>query len=68
MSTDASLSPDFSLLPDDPQLLKQMIADLMVELSKKDGRIEQLQHRMDLLLRRLYGASSVSAHHRHWRM
>ena len=58
MSTDAPLSLDFSLLPNDPQLLKQLIADLMVELSKKDGRIEQLQHRMDLLLRRLYGASS----------
>ena len=58
MSTDASLSLDFHLLPDDPQLLKQLIADLMVELAKKDGRIEQLQHRMDLLLRRLYGASS----------
>ena len=58
MSTDAPLTPDFNLLPDDPQLLKQLIADLMVELSKKDGRIEQLQHRMDLLLRRLYGASS----------
>ena len=58
MSKDAPLTPDFNLLPNDPQLLKQMIADLMVELSKKDGRIEQLQHRMDLLLRRLYGASS----------
>ena len=58
MSTDASLTTDFDLLPNDFQLLKQMIADLMVELSKKDGRIEQLQHRMDLLLRRLYGASS----------
>jgi transposase len=58
MSKDAPLTPDFNLLPNDPQLLKQMIAELMVELSKKDGRIEQLQHRMDLLLRRLYGASS----------
>jgi transposase len=58
MSTDASLTTDFHLLPDDPQLLKQLIADLMVELSKKDGRIEQLQHRMDLLLRKLYGAKS----------
>jgi len=58
MSTDAALTLDFHLLPNDPQLLKQLIADLMVELSKKDGRIEQLQHRMDLLLRRLYGASS----------
>jgi len=58
MSTDASLTTDFHLLPDDPQLLKQLIAELMVELSKKDGRIEQLQHRMDLLLRRLYGAKS----------
>lgn len=58
MSTDASLTTDFDLLPNDFQLLKQMIADLMVELSKKDGRIEQLQHRMDLLLRRLYGSSS----------
>lgn len=58
MSTDASLSLDLNLIPDDPQLLKQMIAELMGELSKKDGRIEQLQHRMDLLLRRLYGAKS----------
>jgi len=58
MSTDAPLSTDLHLLPDDPPLLKQMIADLMVELSKKDGRIEQLQHRMDLLLRKLYGTSS----------
>ena len=58
MSKDAPLTPDVNLLPNDPQLLKQMIAELMVELSKKDGRIEQLQHRMDLLLRRLYGASS----------
>lgn len=40
MSTDASLTTDFDLLPNDFQLLKQMIADLMVELSKKDGRIE----------------------------
>ena len=55
---DAPLTPDFHLLPNDPQLLKQLIADLMVELAKKDGRIEQLQHRMDLLLRKLYGASS----------
>ena len=58
MSKDAPLTPDFNLLPNDPQLLKQLIAELMIELSKKDGRIEQLQHRMDLLLRRLYGASS----------
>ena len=58
MSTDALLTTDFNLLPNDFQLLKQMIADLMVELSKKDGRIEQLQHRMDLLLRKLYGSSS----------
>lgn len=58
MSTEAPLTPDFNLLPDDPQLLKQLIADLLVELAKKDGRIEQLQHRMDLLLRKLYGASS----------
>ncbi len=54
MSTDATLTPDFSLLPDDPQLLKQLIADLLVELAKKDGRIGQLQQRLDLLLRKLY--------------
>ena len=44
MSKDAPLTPDFNLLPNDPQLLKQLIAELMIELSKKDGRIEQLQH------------------------
>lgn len=58
MSTDVSLPIDPSLLPEDVALLKSLIAQLLEELRKRDGRIDDLQHRMDLLLRRLTGRTS----------
>ena len=45
-------------LPDDPALLKQMIAELLASLHQQQGRIAELQQRLDVLLRRLYGQRS----------
>jgi transposase len=42
-------------LPDDPQVLKQMIRELLETLRSQRHQNEHLQHRLDLLLRRLYG-------------
>jgi len=42
-------------LPDDPVLLRQMIRELLDILRQTRRENEQLQHRLDLLLRRLYG-------------
>jgi len=63
MSTDAAstlppLAVDPALLPDDPAVLKELIAQLMELIQKRDGRVEQLEHQMTLLLRRLYGIKS----------
>lgn len=58
MSTDATLLPDPAALPDDPALLKQLIRQLLDELSKQRQRSVQLEHRLDLLLRRVYGRTS----------
>jgi len=58
MSTDASLLPDPATLPDDPVVLKQLVLQLFEELQKANGRVQQIEHHMDLLLRRLYGRSS----------
>src|SRR6516165_6961638 len=65
MSTDArpSTSPpppatpalDPSALPDDPAVLKQMIAELLRALRESRRDQEALQQRLDALLRRLYG-------------
>jgi len=52
------LQVDPALLPDDPAVLKELIAQLMAEIQKRDGRVEQLEHQMTLLLRRLYGIKS----------
>ena len=52
------LEVDPALLPRDPELLVQLIVQLIEELQKRDGRITDLEHRMDLLLRRLYGRTS----------
>ncbi len=57
MSQD-SPSAALASLPDDPELLKPLVAQLVEELRKRDGRIEQLEHRLELLLRRLYGRQS----------
>src|SRR5258708_3245447 len=42
-------------LPDDPVVLKRMLAELLEALRKERHDREALQHRMDQLLRRLYG-------------
>jgi transposase len=45
-------------LPDDPAVLQQMIRELLDVLRQTRHENEQLQHRLDLLLRRLYGPST----------
>ena len=42
-------------LPDDPVILRQMVRELLDVLRQTRHENEQLQHRLDLLLRRLYG-------------
>ena len=42
-------------LPDDPATLKRMVLELLASLHARDRDIEALRHRLDLLLRRLYG-------------
>src|SRR5437868_7107835 len=42
-------------LPDDPAVLKQMIAELLKALQRERRDRHDLQHRLDALLRRLYG-------------
>ena len=63
MSTDTDPTPTLSIplpdatasLPDDPVILQQMIRELLEVLQQTRHENEQLQHRLDLLLRRLYG-------------
>jgi transposase len=61
MSTDLTLTPVPLLpdaaapLPDDPIILQQMVLELLDVLHRTRHENEQLQHRLDLLLRRLYG-------------
>src|ERR1700745_3511909 len=61
MSTDLTptpvpLLPDATApLPDDPVILQQMVLELLDVLHRTRHENEQLQHRLDLLLRRLYG-------------
>ena len=56
MSTDASQPPHGTPpLPDDPDVLKQMIAELLATLRQRDHELEGVRARLDQLLRRLYG-------------
>src|SRR6516165_956743 len=61
MSTDTGSTPSILLpdatapLPDDPIILQHMIRELLAVLRQTRDENEQLQHRLDLLLRRLYG-------------
>jgi len=50
-------SPD-APLPDDPVVLQGMIRELLTLLSSHKRENEQLRHRLDQLLRRLYGPRS----------
>src|SRR5580704_15957365 len=42
-------------LPNDPAVLKGMILELIASLRQRDRDHQALQHRLELLLRRLYG-------------
>ena len=46
---------DTAALPDDPAVLKQMIAELVRALRRSRRNEEEIQRRLDALLRRLYG-------------
>ncbi len=65
MSTDVRTSsasrsaPDTAAtLPDDLDLLKRMIVELLTTLRERNQDCEQLRHRLDQLLRRLYGSKA----------
>jgi transposase len=51
----ASSSAHLAALPDDPAVLKQMIAELLQALRKERRGREEIEARLDALLRRLYG-------------
>lgn len=57
MSTTLAATPD-TPLPDDPVVLQQMIRELLHLLHSERRSREQLQDRLDQLLRRLYGPRS----------
>ena len=42
-------------LPDDPVILRQMVLELLAALRDTRRQNDELQHRLDLLLRRIYG-------------
>jgi transposase len=50
--------PDADHLPDDPVILKSMILELLITLRQRDRDLQEVQHRLELLLRRLYGPRS----------
>jgi transposase len=47
--------PDVDQLPDDAGTLKSMVLELLVTLQQRDRNLQEARHRVDLLLRRLYG-------------
>src|SRR5438270_731259 len=47
--------PALEQLPDDPDILKRMILELLATLHQERRDKDELRHRLDLLLRRLYG-------------
>ena len=51
-------SMDAKALPDDINLLKQMVAELLASLQNKDTRIGKLQHYIEQLIRQRYGRTS----------
>jgi transposase len=59
MSTDAAIiTATPAALPDDVATLKALIGELLTALQHKDQRVAQLEHRLDQLLRRVYGQKS----------
>jgi transposase len=64
MSTPTTTPPPLDLehLPDDPVLLRQMIAELLATLHATQRHNAQLQHRLEQLLKRLYGPRAERYH------
>jgi len=72
MSTAATLSelrctgkaplPTLEQLPDDRDTLKHMILDLMAGKQDDRRQLDEMRHRLDLLLRRLYGPRTERFH------
>src|SRR3954447_20538510 len=54
-TTRESLADPTAALPDDPAILQQMVLELLAALRDTRRQNEELQHRLDLLLRRIYG-------------
>src|SRR4051794_35679053 len=50
-----SLADPAATLPDDPVILQQMVLELLATLRDTRRQNDDLQHRLDILLRRLYG-------------
>src|SRR3954463_6438411 len=53
--TPEPLADPTAALPNDPAILQQMIVELLAVIRDTRRQNEELQHRLDLLLRRLYG-------------
>jgi transposase len=53
--TTEPLADPAAALPDDPVILRQMILELLDALRDTRRQNDELQHRLDLLLRRIYG-------------
>src|SRR3954451_4128769 len=49
------LADPAAALPGDPIILQQMIVELLAALRDTRRQNDELQHRLDILLRRLYG-------------
>ena len=54
-SLEAGASPARIPLPDDLEVLKRMIQELLTTLHERDRQCDQLRYRLDQLLRRVYG-------------
>jgi transposase len=54
-TTTEALADPTAALPDDPVILRQMVVELLAVLRDTRRQNDELQHRLDLLLRRIYG-------------
>src|SRR4051812_27085646 len=54
-TTPETLADPMAALPDDPAILRQMVLELLAALRDTRRQNDELQHRLDLLLRRIYG-------------
>jgi hypothetical protein len=55
LTTPETVADPTAELPGDPAILQQMVVELLAVLRDTRRQNEELQHRLDLLLRRLYG-------------